>query len=246
MDVSSRRIEQFLFAFLVLFLLSEANPSATAQRRKPPSGGRVAVVADERLAALRESPRLSARLLRRIGRGQFVAIRGRVIGADGVVFYRARINSRTTGWIQSQAVVIPSQQADEKRLFALVMAGSDFDRIVRARIFLAVFPRSAMRPAVLLVLGDAAEAAAGRLSMEAARRLKIPDVGGGDAPEFSYFLNYVGLDRYNRQGICFVFDKKAKRLHYNGAAWHEIVRRFPRSREAEAAQERLVQLASGG
>jgi hypothetical protein len=38
------------------------------------------------------------------------------------------------------------------------------------------------------------------------------------APEFSLFLNYTGLDRYNRQGVVFIFDPKTKRLHYDGAA----------------------------
>ena len=67
------------------------------------------------------------------------------------------------------------------------------------------------------------------LSTDAARRLKEDR---GDAPEFSYYLNYTGLDRYNRQGVSFVFDTATKRFHYDGAAWRELIRRYPRSSAA--------------
>jgi hypothetical protein len=58
------------FALLCLVLFS----TNTAGQKKP-SGGRIAVVVDERLAALRASPELNGRLVRRISRGRLVAIR---------------------------------------------------------------------------------------------------------------------------------------------------------------------------
>ena len=61
----------------------------------------------------------------------------------------------------------------------------------------------------------------------------------GGAPEFSYFMNFNELDRYNRQGIGFVFDPATKQFHYDGAAWREIVRRHPQSPEAVEARKRL-------
>ena len=64
------------------------------------------------------------------------------------------------------------------------------------------------------------------------------------APEFSYYLNYSGLDRYNRQGVTFIFDRSAKQFHYDGAAWREIVQRYPNSSEAVEAKKRLEALAS--
>ena len=93
---------------------------------------------------------------------------------------------------------------------------------------------------MLLIYGDAAEEAAARLSREAERRFERRELPAGGAPEFSYFLNYSSLDRYNRQGVTFTFDRVAKKFHYEGWAWREIVRRYPNAPEAEAARERLI------
>ena len=100
------------------------------------------------------------------------------------------------------------------------------------------FRRSSFRAEVLLLFGEAAEEATAKLSADAGRRLK----GATSAPEFTYFLNYTGLDRYNRHGIRFVFDASARRFHYDGAAWREILRYYPRSPEARSAMDRLAQL----
>ncbi len=222
------------------FVLSILSTTSLAQKRRPPSGGRIAVVVDERLAALRESPTLTGDLLRRVGRGRLVAIRGERKNRDGLNFARVTLTSRTSGWIQRDALVIPNQKGDDERLLRLIRASADFDRIARARIFLDSFSRSGLRPAVLLILGEAAEAAAVRLSRDAARRLKEEELGSAGPPEFSYFLNYVGLDRYNRQSIRFSFDAEKKRFHYDGAVWKELLRRYPRSAEAAEARKRLL------
>ena len=66
----------------------------------------------------------------------------------------------------------------------------------------------------------------------------------GDAPEFTYYLNYSGLDRYNRQQIGFVFNKSTKHFHYDGAAWRELIRRYPKTPQAVEAQKRLKVLYS--
>jgi hypothetical protein len=116
-----------------------------------------------------------------------------------------------------------------------------FDRIMRARIFLDHFMRSPLRPEVLLLFGDTAEQVASNLSTTAARRL---NENVADAPEFSYYLNYTGLDRYNRQRVTFVFDKTTKRFHYDGAAWRELVRRYPHSPAAAEAKKRIESLYS--
>ena len=53
-----------------------------AQQRKPPAGGRLAIVVDERLAALRATPQLSGKLVRRLSRGRRRAQRSRAaVGA---------------------------------------------------------------------------------------------------------------------------------------------------------------------
>ena len=218
--------------FLVLLLSSTLS---SAQRRKAPAGGKLAVVVDERLSALRDTPDLRGKLLRRLGRGRLVAIRSTKTSHDGIVFYLVNVTSRTHGWIQRDAVVSASRMGDDERLFELIERSSDFDRIARARIFLNHFVKSGFRGRVLLLLADTAEEASGKLTRDAAKRV---DTG---APIHSYFLNYVGLDRYNRQGVGFVFDEVAQRLHYDGAALRELLRRYPRSKEADKARGRLLE-----
>ena len=210
-------------------------------QKKPPSGGRLAVVVDERLAALRATPQLNGKLVRRLSRGRLVAVRTSKTSSEGISFLLVNVSSRTHGWIQRDAVVSPSRSGDDRRLLTLIQHSNGFDRITRARIFLDHFPRSPLRPEVLLLLGDTAEALARKLSVDAARRLKA-DLS--DAPEFSYYLNYTGLDRYNRQRVIFVFDKTTKRFHYDGAAWRELIRVHPRSSAAREARKRLDLLLS--
>ena len=227
---------------LTLGLLFLVIPSSIfAQQRKPPAGGRLAIVVDERLAALRATPQLNGRLVRRLSRGRLLAVRSMKTGADGISFFLVNVSSRTHGWIQREAVVSPSRPGDDQKLFTLIERSQGFDRITRARIFLDHFPRSRLRPSVLLLLGDIAEELAAKLSADATRRLKQDR---GDAPEFSYFLNYTGLDRYNRQGITFVFDRSTKRFHYDGASWRELIRRYPHSLFATEAKIKLDSLYS--
>jgi len=210
-------------------------------QKKPPTGGRLGVVVDERLAALRATPQLNGRLVRRLSRGRLVAVRSFKTNADGITFVLVNVTRRTRGWIQRDAVASPSRSGDDRKLLTLIQRSTGFDRIARARIFLDLFPRSPLRPEVLLLLGDTAESLAEKLSLDAARRLKDDP---GDAPEFSYYLNYTGLDRYNRQRVNFVFDNATKRFHYNGAAWRELIRVYPRSSAAREARKRLDLLYS--
>ena len=133
---------------------------------------------------------------------------------------------------------------DDEKLLRLVRGSEEFDRIARARIFLDNFGRSPLRPAVLLLFGDEVEQAAAKLSRDAVRRLDEREMAAGGAPIDGYFLNFNELDRYNKQGITFVFDRAAKRYHYDGESWREIVRRYPRSPEAAEARKRLDALVA--
>jgi len=178
-------------------------------------------------------------LMRRMGRGAFVSVKGEKRSRDGVIFYRVTVTSRTSGWVQRDALVSPARSGDDRRLLSLIKGSDDFDRIARARVFLDNFTGSVLRPEVLLIYAQAAEDIAGRLSREAARRLNEKEMEAGGAPLHSYFLNYTGLDRYNRQGITFIFDAREKRLRYDGEAWQELVHRYPRSPEAAEARKRL-------
>lgn len=235
-------LQKLVVLCLTLVLL----PAGSLAKRRPPAGGRLAVVVDERLSALRATPELSGKLVRRMSRGALVSTRGEKRSRDGVSFYRVNVTTRTSGWIQREAVVSPARASDDARLLRLIKASEDFDRIVRARIFLDNFTASELRPEVLLIYSQTAEDIAGHLSREAMRRLDEREMDAGGAPLHSYFLNYNGLDRYNRQGVTFVFDAREKRLRYDGEGWQELVHRYPRSPQATEARKRLeARLTSG-
>jgi len=231
------------FSISIVIVFCFALPTF-AQKRRIPKGGRLAIVVDERLSALRLAPNLSARLVERLSRGRFVAIIATTHDRHGVTFYRVKATRRKRGWIQSDAVVSSSQVADDQRLVRLIRDSKEFELVARARIFLDAFPLSPMRPTVLLLYGDAAEGVSEKLSTEAARRLDEEKIAASGAPQFTYFMNFNGLDRYNRQGVKFAFDRSAKRFHYDGAAWREIVQRYPNSPEAAEARQRLDALSA--
>jgi hypothetical protein len=215
-----------------------ASPSIDAKKRLP-AGGRLAIVVDERLSALRATPELSGVLLRRISRGGLVAITGAKVSREGIVFYQVNATRRIHGWVQRDAVVSPTRSGDDVRLLRLIKASEDFDRIARARIFLDYFRLSALRPEVLTIYSVEAEKVAVILSHDAARKLDEREMNGGGAPVFSYFLNYTGLDRYNRQGVTFLFDHREKKFRYDGEGWRELIHRYPHSPFAAEARRRL-------
>lgn len=224
-------------------LFSTCVPGAHAQKKRrgaSASGPRPAVVVDERLSALRDAPGFAGALLQRLGRGRAVQLTGARREADGAAFVQVAVTRRTRGWVQSESLSAPARAGDDERLLRLLRGSEDFDRIERARIFLDTFPRSPLRPAALLLLAEAAEAAAARLSRDAARRLDAREMEAGGAPAHSYFLNFNGLDRYRRQGVNFTFDRAGRQYAYDGACWREILRRHPQSPEAARARARLA------
>lgn len=229
------RPHQLAVGLLVLLFLTV---TGYAQVRRPPAGGRLAVVVDERLAAVRTAPQLTGKLVRRLGRGRLVAVRATRTKPDGLTFFLVNVTSRTQGWIQREALASPSRRGDDRRLLALIHGSQGFDRIARARIFLDHFLRSPLRPEVLLLLGDSAAEATEKLSKAAQRKFADSFT---EAPEISYYLNYSGLDRYNRLRVTFVFDATTKRLRYDGDAWRELLRVFPKSPQAAEARRRLEQ-----
>jgi len=220
----------------ILIVLTFTTQLLAKPKQKVPAGGKLAIVVDERLSALRSKPDLRAALIRRLGRGRLLAVKGVKRNHDGTVFFLVIASRRTQGWIQREAVVMPSRRGEDARLSLLIKSSVDFDRIVRARILLDYFPKSLFRPEVLLMLGDAAEQLSAKLSQEAERRTR----DRSSAPESSFFLNYAGLDRYNRQNVGFIFDERTRRLHYDGSAWRELIGRYPRSPQAQEARKRLA------
>jgi hypothetical protein len=227
---------------LLTILLSAIDLDA---RRRPPAGGRVAIVVDERLSALRTTPELTGALVRRVSRGGLVAITTAKTGRDGVVFYKVNVSRRISGWMQRDAVVSQLRAGDDGRLLKLIKASEEYDAIVRARIFLDYFRASRLRPEVLMIYAITAEGVASSLSNDARRRLDESEMLAGGAPLFSYFLNYTGLDRYNRQGVNFVFDQREKRFRYDGEGWRELVHRYPDTPQAAEARKRLAEWGLG-
>ena len=235
-----------LIASILVATFALAAPARAQKKRRGPSaaGPRAAVVVDERLSALRDAPGFGGPLLQRLGRGRAVQLTGARREADGAAFVQVAVTRRTRGWVQAESLASPARAGDDERLLRLLRGSEDFDRVERARIFLDAFPRSPLRPAVLLLLAESAEAAAARLSRDAARRLDAREMEAGGAPAHSYFLNYNGLDRYSRQGVAFVFDRASRQYAYDGACWREILRRHPQSLEAAQARARLAARAA--
>ncbi|HWQ35591.1 MAG TPA: hypothetical protein VNQ79_22280 [Blastocatellia bacterium] len=233
-------------ALLAALCVSSANAQNAARRAQNLPGQR-AVVIDERLSALRQQPDVKAPLLQRLRRGRVIGI-SRIGGAkDGPVYCLVAVTRRTRGWILAEAVVRSGRAEDAARLLRMIEeSADDFTRARLARICADEFRNTAVAPRALLLLGEAAEAASARLTREARKRAR--DAGEAatvsQASRRDYLLNHTGLDRWNRAGITFDYEAQADRLAYDGAAYRELLRKYPRSDEAQKARERLESVRS--
>jgi hypothetical protein len=182
-------------------------------------------------------------------RGRRIGILGAATAGDGSKFFRVAVSRNTRGWVLADAVIRPGAAADAQRLMRLIEETSDeFTKTRLARLCADVFRSTRFAPKALIILGEAAEDAAERLSRDAKRR-----VGEGDSDaepnaglaRRDFMLNFPGLDRYNRIGVTFDYDAASDRIVYDCGAYRELLRRYPRSAEAQAARERLEALKSG-
>lgn len=197
--------------------------------------GRRAIVIDERLSALRERPEMSARLVQRLRRGRVVGILGTVRGRDGQRFLRVFVTRRTHGWILSEALARSGSESDAQRLLQIIDIEKDgFVKVKLASLCVREFRHTKSAPTAYLTLGLSADRAALQLTSAARRRLKQD---GADVERL--MLNDVGLDRYSRLGVRFRFVAAGERLAYDGAAYRDLLRKYPRSPEAAVARERL-------
>jgi hypothetical protein len=238
--------------FMLIILLLIAIPMEAQQKNKPQTKTNVRqsvnrsnelVVIDERLSVLRDQPGFAGTPIRRIQTGKSVIFVG-FQDINGVRFYRVQVKPKTFGWLQADAVVTTSIKGDDFRLARLIQASDGFEQLERIAVFLRLFPRSTVRPAILLMFGDLLELAAVKLTNDANKRLSDRELYSSGAPRHSFFLNFVSLDRYRKLGISFVFNSQERRFHYNGEAWREIIRRHNDSMEASEAQSRLDSLKS--
>lgn len=192
--------------------------------------GKRAIVFDERISALRERPDLKAPLRQRLRRGRVVGVLGVVKTSAGARFLRVAVSRNTQGWVLAEAVARAGVLADAERLMGLLEeTKDDFTKMKLARLCADEYRATKYAPRALLILGEAAESAAARLTRDAQRRI---DAGMESKRRF-YFLNYQGLDRYNRIGVTFDFDETGDSLIYDGKAYRELLRRYPRSEEAK-------------
>ncbi len=204
--------------------------------------GQRAIVFDERISALRTQPDLKAPLRQRLRRGRVVGILRTAKNDSGARFFRVAISRNTQGWVLADAVARKGNLADAQRLIWLIEATSDeFTKMKLARLCADEYRMTKFAHRALLLLGKAAEGAADRLTREAIRRIGDGDSTGELTRRF-YFLNYVGLDRYNRIGVTFDYDETENRIIYDGKAYRELLRRYPRSDEAGEARERQDRL----
>ncbi len=219
--------------------------SITAQRDASPRAVVVVVVvvADERLAVLRQMPAFDAPLLRRLSRGRRVVILGTRRSREGVEFCRVAITRRTRGWLQCASLLFPARAGEDARLLRLIESAEGFERIARSQVFLKYLWRSSLQPVVLAAAAEAADRVAIELTRDARSKLSESRLAGSSAPAFTYYLNYSGLDRYNRQGVIFIYDQRANCFYYNGAHWRKILRRYPLSPEAQKAHASLAKAA---
>lgn len=235
--------------FLLLIALTSFGASTVnaqqPNRAKPTRWlpGQRAMVFDERFSALRTQPDVKAPLTQRLRRGHAVGILSAVRDKQGRPrFYRVAVTRNTRGWILAEALVRLGRAEDAERLMKLIdETNDDFVRAQLARLCADEFRLTPAAPRALLVLGQAAERAAERLSREAKRGLGNEEPDGGISRR-DYLLNHSSLDRYNRIGITFDYAAAGERIVYDGGAYRELLRKYPRSMEADEARQRLEKL----
>jgi len=212
--------------------------TATAQsERKIFLPGQRAVIFDERLSALRARPDVKAPLKQRMRRGRRVGVLGANTAKDGAKFFRVAVSRNTRGWVLADAVIRPGVAADAEKLMKLIEKTEDeFTKARLAKLCAEEFRSTEFAPKSLILLARSAEVAAERLSRDAKRRSGVPEPNAGMSRR-NVMLNYVGLDRYNRIGVTFDYDEAADRVVYDGEAYRELLRRYPRSAEARTARE---------
>jgi hypothetical protein len=231
-----RRIVRLLTLFPIIAIVCCDAARGQAKRRVY-IPGQQAIVVDERLSALRAQPDAKAALDQRLRRGRAVGILGAATARSGARYLRVAISRNQRGWVLADAVARLGGTADAVRLMALIETTEDeFTKARLARLLANEFRATAFGPKALRLLGSIAEQAAERLTREAQRRIGDLEPGQ-NLSRREYFLNYSGLDRYNRLGITFDYDEASNRIVYDGAAYRELLRRYPNSEEAKALRK---------
>lgn len=197
-----------------------------------------AFVIDDRISVLRRAPSSQSEAIRRLRLGHVVfVVRGDKRAADSH-FCRIAVSRRTRGWIHRSAIAVQSRAGEDRRLMRLIEGTHDgLVRITLCRMLIERFGRSPLVPRALLLIGEESDRAAESLSQRARRR--IPEFAGSNAPLHDYYLNDPGLDRYSRLQVVFDFNDATSEYVYNGQAYRDVVKRYPKAEEAAIARQHL-------
>lgn len=240
-----KRLLISVICILSFLFVSAAAQTFTIKKRKKNISGQRAIVYDERLSALRAQPDVKALLLARLHREREVGIIGAPKSTNGGPrFYPVSVSRNVRGWVIAEALARPQRGQDASRMMNLITdTKDDFTRARLARLCADEYRGTANAPQALLILGQAAEQASNKLSRDARRRVgEAEEEPQQNLSQRAYLLNYVGLDRYNKIGITFDYDEANEKLIYDGAAYREILKKYPRSPEVAKAREQLAQL----
>lgn len=204
-------LRALLPALLAAFIVLPVQ-AVTSRNRRPLPGAR-AIVVDERHSVLRERPDLRAPLRQRLSRGRVVGLLASVVNRKRERFYRISVSRQRTGWIYEAAIVRSGQPAGGRRLRALIdETTDDFARVYLARLCQREFRHHPVASEASAIVALTVERIAERLTSEIRRRI------GDAAParRRALFLNYRGLDRFNRIGITFDYDEPRDSLVVEG------------------------------
>lgn len=199
-----------------------------------------AFVIDDRLSALRREPGLQSEVIHRLRLGRSVYIIASAKPKAEPRFCRVAVTRRTRGWILESALATQGKAGEDRRIMKLIEGMKDgLDRISLCRLLLDRFGQSRLVPRALLLMGEEADRAAQALTQRARKRLADTSQESLNASARDYFLNDVGLDRYSKLHIVFDFNEATSEYVYDGRAYGELVRRFPKNEEAETARQRI-------
>lgn len=224
---------------LILFLSITSIPAQAQTRRKVYVPGQRAIVVDERLSVLRTQPDIKATMLQRLRRGRAIGILASRKTKGGEIFWRVAVSRNVRGWVLAESAVKAGSVVDAERLLKLIEDSDDeFIKARLAKLCADEFRLTIVAPRCLLKLIETAELVAERLTRDAKRRIGDQEPGTG-LNKRAYFLNFAGLDRYNRIGVMFDYNAEADKIVYDGEAFLSLQRRYPKSAEALALKDKL-------
>lgn len=208
-----------------------------------------AFVVDDRLSALRKAADLKAPVLRRLRPPRPVyLLESRGAQSGQPKFYRVAVTRRTRGWLHEAAIVVPGRAHEDARLMNLLEAtrlekegiANFADRLVLGKLFIERFAYSKMMAKALLLFAEDGDRLASLLNRTAHQHLKDFAEETAHVRVRDLYLSDPGLDRFSKLGVQFDYSEKSGEYVYEGQAYRDLIRRFPKSPEAAIARRQLA------